>query len=180
MIDDRPGTTLQNFFAGLAEQTFQTHLGVADPPLVDYISQLLIRFVRYESLYRIRNPNGRPMRLLGEMLAEAEARIGSARREVHRHIGDFTLFWTGVYPEAVRPSRKTAGMDQFGDYCLQGKRAYLIASSIETDSEDEAPGEVLERLSRQFEMCAYGLREVRREWERREGDDDTPRPFLIN
>ena len=25
-----------------------------------------------------------------------------ARREVHRHIGDFTLFWTGVYPEALR------------------------------------------------------------------------------
>ena len=33
-------------------------------------------------------------------------------------------------------------------------------------------------VSRQFELCAYGLREVRRQWEHH--DDDPPKPFLIN
>ena len=41
------------------------------------------------------------------MMVEAEARIGDARREVHRHIGDFTLFWTGIYPEALGPTSAT-------------------------------------------------------------------------
>ena len=63
--------------------------------------------------------------------------------------------------------------------CAQGKRAYLIASSIETDDKKDAPADILERLSHQFQMCAYGLREVRREWERRD-DEDLPRPLLIN
>jgi hypothetical protein len=67
------------------------------------------------------------------------------------------------------------------DYQAEGKRSYWIASTIQTDTEEEnsAPAEVLERLSRNFELCAYGLREVRRQWERRD-DDDVPQPFLIN
>ena len=36
------------------------------------------------------------------MVAAAEAAGDAARRrECHRHVGDFTLFWTGVYPEAI-------------------------------------------------------------------------------
>lgn len=169
---------LQRLFAGLAEHVFQTQLGIADPPLTDYLSDLLMRFVRVEALHRVRNLKGKPLGHVSDMLAEAEARMGEARREVHRHIGDFTLFWTGVYPESLRRGRGQLASDQFGDFCVHGKRAYLIASTIETD--EGAPSCVLERLGHEFEMCAYGLREVRREWERREGGDDSPRPLLLN
>jgi hypothetical protein len=180
MQSKQPSTTLRRFFAGLAENTFQTQFGVADPPLIDYISDMLLRFVRFDALYKIRSLSGRRIGEIAEMLAEAEARVGDARREVHRHIGDFTLFWTGVFPEALQHRRGVMQMDFFVDYCTQGKRAYHIASTIESSRSHYAPCEVLERLSREFEMCAYGLREVRRQWETREGDDDLPRPFLIN
>ena len=33
------------FFAGLTEYVFETRLGFADPPLVDYVSGLLGRFI---------------------------------------------------------------------------------------------------------------------------------------
>lgn len=179
MNPHRPTTTLRRFFAGLSEYTFQSRLGVVDPPLIDYVSDLLIRFVRLDAIYKIRSLVGRPMTEVGEMLAEAEARIGDARREVHRHIGDFTLFWAGVYPETLQPKRGEAEMDRFADYCAHGKRSYHIASTIDASEEADAPREVLERLSDRFEMCAYGLREVRREWERRDPDDDY-RPLLID
>lgn len=117
------------------------------------------------------------MTQVAEMIVEANERVGTARRQVHRHIGDFTLFWAGVYPEALRELRSSAKKDHFIDYCSQGKRAYRIASSIETSEPEDAPSEILERLSREFEMCAYGLREVRREWERR--DDDEVRALLL-
>jgi len=68
--------------------------------------------------------------------------------------------------------------DHFIDYCSQGKRAYLIASTIKAEEETEAPAPILERLSQQFELCAYGLREIRREWERR--DDEEMRVLLID
>jgi hypothetical protein len=170
-------TVVERFFAGLTEQTFQTLLGVVDPPLTDYLSRLLVRCVRSEQLDRLRRPDGRQVEGVAQMQLEAEERIGDARRAAHRQIGDFTLFWAGLYPEALRRSRNAFG--RFEDYCQYGKRSYFIAATIPTEPEDgDAPGDVLERLSTQFEMCAYGLRELRREWERRD-DDESPQPFLL-
>jgi len=170
---------LRRYFAGLAEHTFLTELGLADPPLVDYLSDLLARFARYDAIYRLRDLAGRRLEEVAQMMVEAQERVGEARREVHRHIGDFTLFWAGVYPEALRCLQRTDTADHLLDYCQQGKRAYWIASLIETDSEDEAPCPLLERLSLQFELCAYGLGEVRRSWERGDGEG-LGRPYLIN
>jgi hypothetical protein len=171
MTADRPEVPLRDYFAGITEYAFETRVGIADPPLVDYVSDLLARFIRSDSLYSVRNLAGTRLERLGEMWAEADHRVGDARRAAHRHIGDFTLFWTGVYPEALRAerSRLPAVDDPFVDYCNRGKRAYYIASTI--PSEDEAvPPEVLERLSHQFELCAFGLSEARKEWERRDPD----------
>ncbi len=174
---DPVSKTLERFFCGFAEYIFHSRLGIADTELVTYISDLLIRFTRMESMHRIRQLNGRPATEVISMMAEAEQRIGIAKREVHRHIGDFALFWTGLYPESLRELQGPDRRDQFVSYCHQGKRAYEIASEIEADSEVLAPSPLLKRLSEQFEMCAYGLREVRRQWE--SPDDDTASSTLI-
>jgi hypothetical protein len=173
-----PSGSLARFFTGLCEYIFQTRLGVADPPLTDYLSQMLLGHVRSDSFHRVRNLAGRPAVEVADMLAEADQRMGVAKRDVHRHIGDVTLFWTGVYPESLQTLRSVERKDYFVDYCTHGKRAYFIASRIDTDRDQDAPNEVLERLSMNFEMCAYGLGEVRREWERRD-DHDAQRPVIL-
>lgn len=147
--------TLERYFAGLTEQTFETRLGVADPPLIDYISGLLARFVRMDAVCQVRNLAGRPLSEVAEMMVEGEERFGDAKRAVHRHIGDFTLFWTGVYPESV-PRMIRGTKDRLLDYRTQGKRAYFIASTIES-AEADVPNDILQRLSHDFELCAYGL-----------------------
>jgi hypothetical protein len=101
-----------------------------------------------------------------DMLAEAETADDDRdrRRECLRHVGDYTLFWTGVFPEAIRSGIKgpAPSADVLIDYCRQGKRSYLLASTYYDD--DAAP--VLRRLGSEFELCAYGLSRVRQEWER--------------
>ena len=169
---------LHRFFAGLSEQTFQTRLGVVDPPLVDYISQLLTRFVHTNMVYRIRDLAGRRLLEIAEMLAEAESRVGVARREAYRHVGDFVLFWSGVYPEALGHLQDPSRKDHLLNFNAHGKRAYYVASTIPGDG-PQVDDDVLRRLSHEFELCQYGLREVRREWERRD-DDGGFSPLLIN
>jgi hypothetical protein len=160
---------LRRFFAGYTEQTFQSTLGIADPALVDYLAVLLSRFVSIDALHRLHSSRGKRLEEVADMLLEVSEMPpeGRTTREVHRHIGDFTLFWTGLYPEALDRLRSAVCKDYFVNYCEQGKRSYYIASTFEDEPyREEAP--VLRRLSDQFEMCAYGLREVRREWERQE------------
>jgi hypothetical protein len=171
-------SSLNRFFVGLSEYVFHSQLGVVDTQMVDYVSQLLVRFTRIESLQRVRMLDGKPATEVVAMVAEAEQRLGEAKREVHRHIGDYTLFWSGLYPESLRQLKSKTSVDQFVDYCAQGKRAYRIASSITAD-EKSTPNELLRRMSEQFEMCAYGLREIRREWERRDDEGQSDIPLLI-
>ena len=109
--------------------------------------------------------------------AEATPPEGRTCREVHRHIGDFTLFWTGVYPEALKRLRSVMSKDHFIDYCEQGKRSYYIASTFgDAPFHDEAV--VLRRLSDEFELCAYGLSQVRREWERQRNNTASGPPLM--
>ena len=169
-------STVQRYFAGLAETTFQAELGIVDPTLIDYLSSMLVRFVRSDVVHRIRGISGKPLLSVPEMVAEASARLGDARRELHQHIGDFTLFWAGVYPEALRESDEQTS-EQFLNYCRFGKQSYHIASTIESSTDEAVPGGVLHRLSDQFDLCCYGLREVRRQWESGGGSGDS---ILLN
>ncbi len=153
---------LHRLFRGLTEATFFAELGIGDPSLVGYVAGLLARFVPSEGVWAIRDGDGRRVIGVADMLAEAE---GSAdderRRECHRHVGDFTLFWTGVYPEALEKLRSAASADAMVNYREQGKRSYLLASTYQGEE-----ASVLRRLSEEFELCAFGLSRVRREWER--------------
>jgi hypothetical protein len=167
---------LRRLFAGYTEQTFQNALGIADPPLIDYLAVLLSRFIHMDGLFRLQNTQGQRLEQVADMMQEASALPpeGRTTREFYRHIGDFTLFWTGVFPEALERMRSALCKDHFIDYCAQGKRSYYIASQFDNEPyRDEAP--VLRRLSEEFELYAYGLNQVRREWERRE--PETARPF---
>ena len=60
-----PDHPLRRLFAALTEQTFCHTLGVADPPLVDYLALLLSRFVHMGAFYRL---DSRQLLRLGELV----------------------------------------------------------------------------------------------------------------
>ncbi|GIW89459.1 MAG: hypothetical protein KatS3mg108_3783 [Isosphaeraceae bacterium] len=152
---------LHRLFRGLTEHTFLAELGIGDPSLVGYVSDLLVRFVPSGNVWRVRDRQGRVLTEVVTMLAEAEAsEDDDRRRDCYRHVGDFTLFWTGVFPESLGAGQTSA---RLVEYQRQGKRSYLLASTFEGEA---AP--VLRRLSVEFELCAFGLSRVRKEWERLE------------
>ena len=145
---------LHRLFRGLTEQLFLEELGIGDPKLVGYVAELLARFVPATGPPPIRDVAG--------LVAEAESSPDDDRRRAcHRRVGDTTLFYTGVFPEAL--AHRRSGPDPAGlvDYQKIGKISYYRASTYEGD---EAP--LFLRLSDEFEACAFGLSRVRREWER--------------
>jgi hypothetical protein len=177
MQEESRTNVVRRYFAGITEHTFHADLGVTDTHLVDYLTDLLTRFIRSDAVYRVRDLTGRPLSEVAQMLLEAEERIGEAKREVHRHVGDFILFWAGCYPDALPKLKRPNTADSLIDYCSQAKRSYRIASKIPADPQTPAPSRVLEHISDEFELCVYGLGEVRRHWQSR--DDSPDGPFLI-
>jgi hypothetical protein len=101
---------------------------------------------------------------VADMLLEADIRLNSTsfnrEREVHKHIGDFTLFWTGLYPDSLPKMQSTCNKDQLIDYIEQGKSSYAIAASYDHGAYRQQ-SKILKRLSEDFEVCLYGLNAVR-------------------
>jgi hypothetical protein len=173
MMRSNENDVIHRYFAGLTEYAFFSRVGLVDPPVVEYVAELLARFIRSDSAFGIRDPSGRRLSGMARLLVEAEQRVGPTRRQLHRHIGDFALFWAGLYPEALELVEGPPRDAQFHEYCSHGKRAYFIASTL-PPQKDEADGDVLLRLSNEFEICVDALGEVRREWQRRDESGSGP------
>ena len=157
---------LRRLVAGITEHAFLTDLGVADPPLIDYVTDLLTRFIHVDAVYRLRDSAGRPMTELVQMATEAEKLPpdGRTAREYHRHIGDFALFWSGVFPEAVNRTQTAPRKDHLVSFAVLGRRSYRIAGDCAC-GRGEPESAVLRRLGDEFELCAIGLHKVREEWD---------------
>jgi hypothetical protein len=128
----RRDLSLQELFGELVERAFALSLRWDDRQVMRYLTNLLTEFAHIDRLYRLRDLNGRPLQEVAEMLYYADVRLGAQsfyqEREVHRHIGDFTLFWTGVYPEALPRLRASLRKDHLIDYVKQGKESYRLVS----------------------------------------------------
>jgi hypothetical protein len=167
---------LRKLFHGLTEHTFQAELGIADVRLVEYVAELLARFVPSEGVWALRDRAGRRLADVGAMLTEAEHVEEKRRGECLRHVGDYTLFRIGVFPESLSERRARQTGQSLSEYLVQGKRSYMLASTYY----DDDPAPTLRRLSAEFELCAFGLSRVRQEWERLEPPStDSPPPLLF-
>lgn len=154
----------------LVRQHFVRDAQVYEPEVCAYVSGVLTDFAHVDNLYRIRNARGKRLEEVAEMLIESnpllEARSFDREREVRKHIGDFTLFFTGLFPEAVAalPRLRPLSLDAFVDYVRAGKESYAVVAAFNMfEYRDEAP--LFRRLSDCFEQCVFGLNLVKRDIE---------------
>src|SRR5437870_10681675 len=113
---------LRRLFGHLVWRHFFADLQLCDPRVATYVSALLTDFTHTDNLYRIRDAQGQRLDDVGEMLIESnpllEASSFDRERQVRKHIGDYTLFMTGIFPENVADARRRRQlrMDAFVDY----------------------------------------------------------------
>ncbi len=158
---------LIRLFANLTAENFAEHLGWPDVEVIKYVTDVLADFVHVDQLYKIRNAQGWRVEEVAEMLAEGDllhrAQSVEREREVHRHIGNYTLFMAGIFPEFLRrlkTSKVIVSSDALLDFIQVGKRSYQIVSEFTHGSyRPEAP--LFRKLSENFELCVYGLGYVR-------------------
>jgi hypothetical protein len=160
---------LRQFFHTVVSECYPTYTGLSDPEVTTYVADLLTEFTETENLYRIRDASGKPVREVSEMLAASDPVLGTApsfdaERAIRRHIGDFALFSTGMYPESMHLWRNHADTN-FMEMVKAGKESYYIVSQFDLfEYKLEAP--FFARLSEEFERCMYGLTKVREELDR--------------
>lgn len=159
---------LQNLFLELVGRHYAEEIGIRDPQVVGYVAQLLAEFCDAEQLLKIRDASGKPLNDVGEMLIESDPVYGPApsfdrERQVRKHIGDYTLFFAGMFPESINHFRlRRHRLESFVDWVKAGKESYHIVSKFDVfEYTKVAP--LFASLSRNFEQCVYGLNLVKNE-----------------
>ena len=166
MKDDiRNDHPLRSYFAEAIHESLTGQLGINDAPEVEhYLGEMLVRFMHRDGLYAVKDATGRPVEEVAEMLAEGDVLLRAdsfaREREVHRHIGDFLLFWSGLFPEHLPLMKGSGGSESILDPIQQGRYSYHVVSTFDhRPYEQESP--LFRRLSDQFEEFRYGLSLVR-------------------
>ncbi len=159
---------LQQMFNELVGRHYTEEIGLRDPQLVAYVAHLLTEFCDAEQLFQIRNTTGRSLADVGEMLLESDPVYGPApsfdrERQVRKHIGDYTLFFAGMFPESINRFRLHRDrIENFVDWIKAGKESYFIVSKFEY-FEYTRVAPLFAKLSQNFEQCVYGLNQVKNE-----------------
>ena len=159
---------LRQFFTEMVGRHYAEEIGIRDPQLIAYVAHLLTEFCDAEQLFKIHDAANRPIDDVGGMLLESDPVYGPApsfdrERQVRKHIGDFTLFFTGMFPESLNHYRlRRQRMESFVDWMKAGKESYYIVSKFE-HFEYAKVAPLFANLSRNFEQCVYGLNRVKNE-----------------
>jgi hypothetical protein len=161
---------LQQMFQDLVGRHYAEEIGIRDPQIVAYVSHLLAEFCDADQLYKIHNAANRPLADVGEMLLESDPIYGPApsfdrERQVRKHIGDYTLFFAGMFPESINHFRlRRHRLENFVDWIKAGKESYYVVSKFE-HFEYTKVAPLFAMLAKNFEGCVYGLNMVKNDLE---------------
>lgn len=161
-----PDHPLRRLFRELVWRRLEGDIRLGDVQVAAYVADVLTDFTHTDALYPLRGAGGRRLEEVGEMLLASNPLLSDvsfeAEREVRKHIGDFTLFFVGLFPEWLDSvaRRRSIGADALVDYVRAGKESYAIVAEF-TYSRYAAEAPLFRRLSEEFELCVLGLNLVK-------------------
>lgn len=167
--------SLRRFFNRVVHRSFGD-LALGSDPAGPYLSDLLTRFACAENLYPSGALPGQRLESVAEVLLEIQRAWDidsphfnpTRERELRRHVGDYTLFMTGLFRERVERLSAT------GYYIREGQRSYRYVSEHDrAGARTEAC--LFRRLADRFEGYASALNYMRKVYFRPEhGTPDLP------
>lgn len=136
---------------------------LGDPPLREYLTEMLCSFVRTNVavLYRQEGRTWQKRKFsdmdMDDMMALCQLVGSELKPRFYKRIADIALFLTGIYPDhASAFVRKPRSQDWrlVPDYEREGRRFYTLAAR---EAEPAGPASVLEQLAEKFTLAREAL-----------------------
>ncbi|PYV03521.1 MAG: hypothetical protein DMG10_11050 [Acidobacteria bacterium] len=149
--DDHP---IKQLFRTLTERGLD-QAELRDQDLLFYLADLLVEFMFIENLYGMRDLEGRPLEYLVDMLQQAMESDMPDKKNYYKHIGDYSLFILGMFPESLSHGRRAISPSYYAD---TGRIGYKTAGELESHWWKTM---VFRKLADKFEHCVVSLNWVR-------------------
>jgi len=102
--------------------------GIEDRRVADYVAELLAEFSRLERIHLQLTADFNPLEYLFEMLAALQQADERTCFLISAHIGNHSLFLSGVFPERIRHRAEMKGFPDLSYYEGLGRSSYRVAS----------------------------------------------------
>ncbi|HBA83723.1 MAG TPA: hypothetical protein DCZ95_06480 [Verrucomicrobia bacterium] len=134
--------------------------GLDDRAVADYVAELLAEFCQADRARPPLPPDNKPSDYLVDMLAALQWVTDEERFALRAHIGNISLFMTGVFPERLQARTRDRGAPKIDYYEGMGRSSYRAAGDDRLAGRYElAP--LLHSLSDSFHTTRLALNELK-------------------
>src|ERR1041385_8071606 len=130
-----------------------------DRTLADYVAEVLAEFARAERARCVVPGQPNPLDYFFEMLAALQTADDRTSFHIRVHIGNHSLFLSGVFPERIRFRAEKKGAPDLKYYEAVGRTQYRVASDHRLAQRYEV-AEILSTLSERFETTRLALNDI--------------------
>ncbi len=132
---------------------------IKDRTVADYVAELLAEFARAERVRCVVPGQPNPLDYFFEMLAALQTADDRTSFHIRVHIGNHSLFLSGVFPDRIRFRAEKRGFPDLKYYEALGRSQYRAASDHRLAQRYELTG-ILSTLSERFAATRLALNEV--------------------
>ena len=147
------------YFYVLVRQTLR-RAGIDDRQLTDYVAEVLTDFSNAEGRRRSLPDNVKDSSYLFEMMAALQEADDQTAFQIRAHIGNRSLFMTGIFAENLKERTRRRGAPDISYYEHMGAANFRAASHHRLADEFEV-SEVFEKLGDRFHETRIALNDLR-------------------
>jgi hypothetical protein len=146
------------YFYVLVRQVFK-RAGLGDRGVADYVAEMLAEFARSERARCVLPGQTAPLDYFFEMLAALQTADDHTRFQIRAHIGNYSLFLSGVFPDRIRVRAERRGFPDLKYYVALG-RTHFRAASDHRLAQRYALADIFNTLSDRFETTRLALNDI--------------------
>ena len=150
--------TTHFYFYVLVRQVF-LRADLQDRAVADYVAEVLAEFARAEHARCVLPGQPNPLDYFFEMLAALQTADDRTSFNLRVHIGNHSLFLSGVFPERIRSRAEKKGFPDLKYYEALGRSQYRAASDHRLAQRYELTS-ILGTLSERFQATRRALNDI--------------------
>jgi hypothetical protein len=146
------------YFYILVRQVFK-RAGLADRGVADYVAELLAEFAQAERARCVLPGETQSLDYFFELLAALQTADDHTGFQLRAHIGNYSLFLSGVFPDRIRVRAERRGFPDLKYYVALGRSHFRAASDHRLAQRYEL-AKIFNTLSERFETTRLALNDI--------------------
>ncbi len=151
-------------FSVLLRRSLNDHRTQSDRKIINYVANLLSIFITAERLYRVQPGDPERREYIVDLIGEAQHADTRRKFQIYSHIGNYSLFLTGLFPRWIehrhRYGRRPVDMQYYVDF----GRSYFQRAAEHPTARELALDEVFLRLALLFDSYKAALNRMSRDY----------------